>query len=58
MDWSSGESEPEELQAEDRTCAYELTNPLEPINNEDEDSLSLLFESNYYPSIKYSYRKI
>jgi len=52
MDWSSGESEPDELLIEDSTGAFESADPLESINYEDEDIPGLSFDSIYHPSIK------
>lgn len=52
MDWSSSESEPDELLVEDRTGASEPAVPLESINYEDEDISGVSSDSIYYPSIK------
>ena len=51
MDWSSGESEPEEV-IEDRTGASEPADLSESIIYEYEEVHELSFDSIYYPSIK------
>jgi len=52
MDWSSGESEPDELLVKDSSGASEPADPLESINYEDENISDLSFDSKYHPSIK------
>jgi len=52
MDWSSGESEPDELLVEDSTGVSEPADSLESINYEDKVIPGLSFDSIYHPSIK------